>query len=200
MPTIGRAYRARQRALSEPARLPALHRGTRQAGRIQHWLSSRTAFPGTARAGVLPAAATSPIQRSRPGADCKSARGGPLSLRCQECPHDGAFTERDGKWRLYLNVTQRCKRTSPVNDLRHTAMEAPEVERAAAKADADGGAVTDLEFVGLDDSALLEAYAELRTLLASPECPEWVVSTCLRLSECQTELFCTVPHGYRTGD
>ena len=69
--------------LSEPARLPALHRGTRQAGRIQHWLSSRTAFPGTARAGVLPASATSPIQ---------PAPGRPVLVPAEQGP--GAARER----------------------------------------------------------------------------------------------------------
>jgi hypothetical protein len=74
---------ARQRALSEPARLPALHRGTRQRGRNRLWLSSRTAFPGTARAGVLPASATSPMQ---------PAPGRPVLLPAEQGP--GAARER----------------------------------------------------------------------------------------------------------
>ena len=36
---------ARLRILIRCARLPALHRGTRQAERIQPWLSPRTGFP-----------------------------------------------------------------------------------------------------------------------------------------------------------
>jgi hypothetical protein len=41
----------------------------------------------------------------------------------------------------------------------------------------------------------MKAYAELRTLLENPELPEGVKSACLRLSEHQTKLFCTVPDG-----
>jgi hypothetical protein len=46
--------RARKRALSGRARLPALHCGTRHARRIQHWLSSRPALPETRLAGRYP--------------------------------------------------------------------------------------------------------------------------------------------------
>jgi hypothetical protein len=67
----------------EPARLPALHRGTRQRGRNRLWLSSRTAFPGTARAGVLPTSATSPIQ---------PAPGRPVLVPAEQGP--GAARER----------------------------------------------------------------------------------------------------------
>jgi hypothetical protein len=35
------------------ARLPALHRGTRHAGRNQHWLSPRTGFPATGQGAVF---------------------------------------------------------------------------------------------------------------------------------------------------
>src|SRR5450759_4373207 len=47
------------------------------------------------------------------------------------------------------------------------------------------------------DASLMEAYAELRALLANPNTPEGVVSACLRLSEYQTKLFCTVSESYR---
>jgi hypothetical protein len=71
------------------ARLPALHRGTRQAGRIQHWLSSRPALPETRLDGRYPFSPVSSLPstsetgrsagrsgtQSRPGAECKSARG-----------------------------------------------------------------------------------------------------------------------------
>jgi hypothetical protein len=52
----------------------------------------------------------------------------------------------------------------------------------------------------MNDAPLMEAYAELRALLADPLVPEGVVSACLRLSECQTKLFCSVPEGLRAGD
>lgn len=52
----------------------------------------------------------------------------------------------------------------------------------------------------MNDSPLMEAYEELRSLLADPSVPEGVVSACLRLSECQTKLFNTVPEGHRTRD
>src|SRR5580704_9822687 len=40
------------------ARLPALHRGTRHAGRNQHWLSSRPALPETRLLRALPVVAS----------------------------------------------------------------------------------------------------------------------------------------------
>lgn len=52
----------------------------------------------------------------------------------------------------------------------------------------------------MNSAPLMEAYEELRTLLAGPDVPEHVVTACLGLSKCQTKLFCTVPEGYRTGD
>jgi hypothetical protein len=52
----------------------------------------------------------------------------------------------------------------------------------------------------MNDVPLMAAYEELRSLLANPCVPEDVARACLRLSECQTKLFCTVPEGYRTGD
>jgi len=73
------------------ARLSALRRGTRQAGRNQHWLRSRTGFPATsqgrcfARQGHLPRFNTLRVDRSYcrstgdpepPGSGlCESARG-----------------------------------------------------------------------------------------------------------------------------
>jgi hypothetical protein len=44
----------------------------------------------------------------------------------------------------------------------------------------------------LDDTLLMNAYAELRALLADPSVPEGVISACLRLSECPTKLFVMV--------
>ena len=75
--------------LSGRARLPAPHRGTRQAERIQPWLSSRTALPETRHGGryPLPPVCSLPRSaetgrsagragtRSRPGAACETARG-----------------------------------------------------------------------------------------------------------------------------
>ena len=52
----------------------------------------------------------------------------------------------------------------------------------------------------MSDASLMEACAELRALLANPNTPEGVVSACLRLSEYQTKLFCTVPESYRAAD
>jgi hypothetical protein len=52
----------------------------------------------------------------------------------------------------------------------------------------------------MDDTLLMEAYAELRALLANPTVPEGVVSACRRLSECQIKLFCTVPEGLGAGN
>jgi hypothetical protein len=62
----------------------------------------------------------------------------------------------------------------------------------------------------MNDAPLMEAYEELRTLLAHPSVPERVVSACMGLSQFQTKLFCTVPDrtgpyrtvpdGYRAGD
>jgi|SRR5277367_1195985 len=52
----------------------------------------------------------------------------------------------------------------------------------------------------MNDAPLMEAYAELRFLLANPSVPEGVVAACRGLSQHQTKLFCTVPEGYRTGD
>jgi hypothetical protein len=48
--------------------------------------------------------------------------------------------------------------------------------------------------MSLKDDALQIAYAELRRHVADPICPEWVKSSCLRLSEIQTKLFVTVPN------
>ena len=50
------------------------------------------------------------------------------------------------------------------------------------------------------DGALMDAFAELRSLLARPEVPEGVYSACLRLSDFQTKLFCSVSDSYRTWD
>jgi hypothetical protein len=52
----------------------------------------------------------------------------------------------------------------------------------------------------MDDAPLLSAYAELRSALANPECPEGVKSACLSLSKFQQKLFCTVPDGGWAGD
>lgn len=52
----------------------------------------------------------------------------------------------------------------------------------------------------MNDEPLMAAYEELRTLLSGPDVPEGVYTECLRLSDFQTKLFCTVPEGYRTGD
>lgn len=47
----------------------------------------------------------------------------------------------------------------------------------------------------MSDAPLMEAYAELRTLLEEPSVPEGVKLACLSLSQHQTKLFCTVPDG-----
>jgi hypothetical protein len=52
----------------------------------------------------------------------------------------------------------------------------------------------------MDDAPLMEAYAELRALLANPSVPEGVVSACRGLSECQTKLYCVVPEGSGAGN
>jgi hypothetical protein len=72
-----------------PARLPALHRGTRRTRRIQYRLSSRPALPETRLGGRYPAFACHSLPstsgtgrsagrsgtQSRPGAVCETARG-----------------------------------------------------------------------------------------------------------------------------
>jgi hypothetical protein len=79
----------RNASASGRARLPALHCGTRQAGRIQHRLSSRPALPETRLGGRYPFSPVSSLPstsetgrsagrsgtQSRPGTECKSARG-----------------------------------------------------------------------------------------------------------------------------
>jgi hypothetical protein len=57
-----------------------------------------------------------------------------------------------------------------------------------------------IETRSIDDAALQQADAELRSLLARPDVPEEVLSACLSLSECQHKLFLSMPNGYRTGD
>jgi hypothetical protein len=52
----------------------------------------------------------------------------------------------------------------------------------------------------MNDAPLMAAYAELRSLLADPRCPEGVYAACLRLSDIQTKLFCSVSDSYRTED
>jgi hypothetical protein len=52
----------------------------------------------------------------------------------------------------------------------------------------------------MNDALLLAAYAELRSALANPECPERVKTACFGLSKCQTKLFCTVPESIRAED
>ena len=52
----------------------------------------------------------------------------------------------------------------------------------------------------INDAPLMQAYEELRALLADPCVPEGVISACLRLSECQTKLFCTHVDGHRARD
>jgi hypothetical protein len=87
---------------SAPARLPALHRGTRQV--FQAWLSSGPALHGigmydhpspraasSSRAGRSASRAGS---RSRPGAVCETARGLPRSLRSQDRIRTAPFGER----------------------------------------------------------------------------------------------------------
>jgi hypothetical protein len=49
------------------------------------------------------------------------------------------------------------------------------------------------------DEALQQAYQELRALLDDPRCPERVKLACLRLSDVQIQLFCSVSDTYRTG-
>jgi hypothetical protein len=52
----------------------------------------------------------------------------------------------------------------------------------------------------INAAPLMEAYAELRTLLENPDAPKGVKLACLRLSQHQTKLFCTVPDGCGTGN
>jgi hypothetical protein len=94
--------------ISAPARLPALHRGTRRTGRIQYRLSSRPALPETRPRRALPSLAchslpsTSETGRragrsgtqSRPGAVCETARGLPRSLRSRDRIRTAPFGER----------------------------------------------------------------------------------------------------------
>jgi hypothetical protein len=54
--------------------------------------------------------------------------------------------------------------------------------------------------VNMNAAPLMEAYEELRMLLARPETPERVYAACLRLSHFQTKLFCSVSDSYRTWD
>lgn len=42
---------------------------------------------------------------------------------------------------------------------------------------------------------LMDAYADLRCLIAEESCPEAVVAACRTLSRHQTKLFCSVPDG-----
>ena len=51
----------------------------------------------------------------------------------------------------------------------------------------------------MNDASLMAAYAELRSILARPDVPEGVYAACLRLSDIQTKLFCSVSDSYRTG-
>jgi hypothetical protein len=97
----GRA-RGAAAGIAAPARLPALHRGTRQV--FQAWLSSGPALHGigmydhpspraasSSRAGRSASRAGS---RSRPGAVCETARGLPRSLRSQDRIRTAPFGER----------------------------------------------------------------------------------------------------------
>jgi hypothetical protein len=52
----------------------------------------------------------------------------------------------------------------------------------------------------MNDAPLMNAYEELGMLLADPRVPEDIRAACLRLCQCPTKIFSTVPEGYRAGD
>ncbi len=119
--------RLRNLSASAPARLPALHRGTRRTGRIQYRLSSRPALPETRPYRALPGLACHSLPstsgtghsagrsgtQSRPGAVCETARGhrarSALQIASGKRPSDEraapASTRR-------AEVVKRCRRGS----------------------------------------------------------------------------------------
>jgi hypothetical protein len=74
----GKEAQSAHLSASGRARLPALHCGTRQAGRNQHWLNSRTGFPATSQGKVF-----CPPRRS---AAVKRAPRGPILLPVDRGP------------------------------------------------------------------------------------------------------------------